>query len=60
LTVGDPVVAMARLQLARAWRLGGDKETAKAAYLDLLALWKYADTDIPILRAAKAEYARLR
>ena len=33
---------------------------AKAAYQDFLTLWKDADPDIPILKQAKAEYARLQ
>jgi eukaryotic-like serine/threonine-protein kinase len=45
----------------RAYALQGDtaKAKAKAAYQDLLTLWKDADPDIPILRKAKAEYAKL-
>jgi tetratricopeptide (TPR) repeat protein/predicted Ser/Thr protein kinase len=51
--------ALARLQLARAYSLQGDTAKAKAAYQDFLTLWKDADPDIPILIAAKAEYAKL-
>ena len=54
----DPVGAMARLQLARAFFLAGDTAKAKAAYQDFLTLWKDADRDIPILMQAKAEYAK--
>jgi len=50
---------MARLQQGRALALSGDKDGAKAAYLDFLTLWKNADTNIPILKIAKAEYAKL-
>jgi hypothetical protein len=32
---------------------------AKSAYQELFALWKDADSDLPILRKARAEYARL-
>jgi hypothetical protein len=39
--------------------LSGDKDKAKNAYQDFLTLWEGADPDIPILRQAKAEYARL-
>jgi hypothetical protein len=39
--------------------MSGDKSKAKAAYQDFLNLWKDADPDIPILKQAKAEYARL-
>jgi hypothetical protein len=38
----------------------GDTAKARGAYRDFLALWKDADTDIPILIAAKAEYAKLK
>ena len=55
----DPLDAMARLQLARALALSGDTVKAKSAYSDLLTLWKNADPDIPVLKEARAEYARL-
>jgi pentatricopeptide repeat protein len=51
--------APARLQLARAFALSGDKTKARAAYQDFLTLWKDADPDLPILKKAKAEYAKL-
>jgi tetratricopeptide (TPR) repeat protein len=60
LTASDPIGALAHLQLGRAFVLSGDKIKAKAASQDFLTLWKDADPDIPILRQAKAEYARLR
>ncbi len=56
----DPVRAVARLWLARAYALAGDKEKTRAAYEDFLTLWKDADADIPILKEAKAEYERLK
>jgi eukaryotic-like serine/threonine-protein kinase len=55
----DPMDALARLQLARALALSGDTMKAKSAYSDLLTLWKNADPDIPVLKEARAEYARL-
>jgi tetratricopeptide (TPR) repeat protein len=55
----DPMDAMARLQLARALALSGDTAKAKSAYSDLLTLWKNADPDMPVLKAARAENARL-
>jgi hypothetical protein len=55
----DPIDALARLQLARALALSGDTVKAKNAYGNLLTLWKNADADIPVLKAARAEYARL-
>ena len=56
----DPVGALAHWQLGSAYALAGDKTKAKSAYQDLLTLWKDADPDIPILKKAKAEYARLQ
>jgi tetratricopeptide (TPR) repeat protein len=55
----DPIGALAHLQLGRVFALSGDKTKAKAAYEAFLALWKDADPDIPILKRAKVEYARL-
>jgi hypothetical protein len=55
----DPMDALARLQLARALALSGDAVKAKSAYNDLLTLWKTADPDLPVLKEARAEYARL-
>ncbi len=59
IAMADPVSALARLQLGRAFVLSGDKTKAKAAYQDFLTLWKNADPDVPILKQAKMEYARL-
>jgi hypothetical protein len=59
LVLADSMGAVARLQLGRALAMSGDKNKAKIAYQDFLTLWKDADSDIPILRQAKAEYARL-
>jgi hypothetical protein len=52
--------SLARLQLARADVLSGDTAKAKTAYEDFLTLWKDADPEIPILKEAKAEYAKLQ
>ena len=62
--------ALAHLGLARANALesrtsqGADADAARvralAAYKDFLALWKDADPDIPVLKQAKAEYAKLQ
>jgi eukaryotic-like serine/threonine-protein kinase len=49
----DPVGALARLGLARAYALSGDTARARTAYQDFLALWKDADPDIPIYKQAK-------
>jgi serine/threonine protein kinase/tetratricopeptide (TPR) repeat protein len=56
----DPLGALARLQLARAWRMAGDESKAKAAYEDVLAIWKDADADFNLPKEARAEYAALR
>jgi predicted Zn-dependent protease len=56
----EPIGALAHLGLARAYALQGDAVKARGAYQDFLALWKEADTDVPILLAAKAEYAKLQ
>ena len=58
--ISDPIGALARLQLGRAFVMSGDAAKAKAAYQDFLALWKDADPEIPILKQAKAEYATLQ
>jgi len=70
IVISDPIGPLAQLQLGRslaveARRLqGSDAEAARAkantAYQDFLTLWKNADADIPVLRQAKAEYAKLR
>jgi hypothetical protein len=60
IVVADPVGAVARLELARAFVLSRDKAKAKAAYQTFLTLWSDADADIPILKQAKAEYATLQ
>jgi tetratricopeptide (TPR) repeat protein len=53
-------VPLARLGLGRAYSLQGDTAKAKSAYQDFFALWKDADPDVPILKAAKAEYEKLK
>ena len=58
--ITDPVGALAHLQLGRALALLGDQVNAGSAYQDFLKLWKEADPDIPVLKQAQAEYARLR
>jgi len=46
--------------LARAYAQSGDTAKARTTYQDFFALWKDADPDTPILKEAKAEYARLQ
>jgi eukaryotic-like serine/threonine-protein kinase len=58
--IGDPLMGLAPLYLARAYAQQNDAAKARAAYQDFLALWKDADPDIPILKEAKTEYAKLQ
>ena len=59
IVLNEPIGALAHLQLGRAYAMQGDTAKARAAYQDFLTLWKDADPDIPILKQAKAEYAKL-
>jgi len=54
------LLSLAHLGLARAHALSGDTGASRQAYQDFFALWKDADPDIPILKEAKAEYAKLQ
>jgi hypothetical protein len=56
----DPIGALAHLQLGRSFALSGDNAKAKTAHQDFLTLWKDADPEVPILKQAKAEYAKLQ
>ncbi|MGB7025173.1 MAG: protein kinase [Candidatus Acidiferrales bacterium] len=70
IVLNEPIGALAHIGLARAYAMqaaaekGADAEAARAkaraAYQDFLALWKNADTDVPLLQQAKAEYAKLK
>jgi eukaryotic-like serine/threonine-protein kinase len=60
IVASDSVGALARLQIGRAYAMSGDQAKAKTAYQDFLTLWKDADSDIPVLMQAKAEYAKLQ
>ena len=55
-----PLGALAHLGLARSYVVAGDTSKAKVVYQEFLTLWKDADHDIPILKEAKAEYAKLQ
>src|SRR5580700_8011423 len=57
--INGPIGALAHLGLGRAEALEGDTAKARVAYQDFFALWKDADPDVPLLIAAKAEYAKL-
>jgi hypothetical protein len=52
--------SLSYLGMARGFALAGDTEKAKKAFQDFLELWKDADTDIPVLKQAKVEYAKLQ
>jgi tetratricopeptide (TPR) repeat protein len=56
----SPLGALAHLQIGRAYAFSGDTAKSRAAYQYFFALWKDADPDIPILKQAKAEYAKLQ
>ncbi len=56
----DPIGARAYLQVGRAYTSLGDNANAKSAYECFLTLWKDADSDLQILKQAKAEYAKLQ
>ena len=56
----SPIGALAHLQIGRAYAMQGNTAKAKSAYQDFLTIWKDADPDIPILKQARAEYAKLQ
>jgi len=57
--VNSPLAALAHLQLGRAYALMGDSINARSSYQEFFAFWKDADSDIPVLRQAKAEYQQI-
>jgi eukaryotic-like serine/threonine-protein kinase len=59
IVVDNPFGPLSRVGLARAYVLQGDTAKARVAYEDFFTIWKDADPDIPILIAAKSEYAKL-
>jgi tetratricopeptide (TPR) repeat protein len=56
----QPIGSLADLGLARSYTLQADIPKARAAYSSFLSLWKNADPDIPLLKEAKAEFAKLK
>jgi tetratricopeptide (TPR) repeat protein len=58
--VNCPLAALARLQLGRAYALSGDSIKARGSYQEFFALWKDAESNIPVLKEAKAEYQQIR
>ena len=59
ITLNDPIGPVARLWLAKELSASGDRAKSAEAYRDLLALWKDADADIPLVRQARTESAKL-
>jgi tetratricopeptide (TPR) repeat protein len=60
IVLNSPIGALAHLQVGRAYAMQGDTAKARTAYQDFLAQWKDADPDIPILKQAQGEYAKLQ
>ncbi len=60
ITGPDVMVTIAQLELGRVYQKQGDLAKARIAYQNFLATWKDADADLPLLKAAKAEYAKLQ
>jgi eukaryotic-like serine/threonine-protein kinase len=60
IVANSPLAALARLGVARANAAQGDAAKARTAYQDFFAIWKDADPTIPVLVAAKSEYANLK
>ncbi|MGA7379902.1 MAG: serine/threonine-protein kinase [Terriglobales bacterium] len=58
--VNEPIGSLAHLGMARASALSGESAKSRTAYQDFFGLWKDADPDVPILKQAKAEYAKLQ
>ena len=59
IVLNSPIGALAHLEIARAYTMQGETAQARIAYQDFLTLWKDADPEIPILKQARAEYAKL-
>jgi len=59
IVLADPIGALAHLQLGRALVMSGERDRARSAYDDFLTLWKDADPDVPVLKEAGAEFAKL-
>jgi tetratricopeptide (TPR) repeat protein len=58
----DPVhpwTVLAHLGLARAYALYGNKSASKSEYEKFFALWRDADSDLPVLQQARREYAQI-
>jgi serine/threonine protein kinase/tetratricopeptide (TPR) repeat protein len=57
--INEPIGALAHLGLARAYAMQGEVFQAGAAYQDFFSLWEGADSDLPVLKEAIAEYRTL-
>ena len=60
IVANDPVGALANLQLGRAYIQSGDMTRARAAYKDLLTLWKTADRELALWKQSRLEFARIQ
>jgi tetratricopeptide (TPR) repeat protein len=60
IVVSDPIAVLSHLQLGRAYALMEDKAQARSAYQHFFNLWKDADPDIPLMKQAESEYAKLQ
>ena len=60
IVIGDAFGVLAYLGMARAYAMQGDTAKARKKYQDFLTVWKDADSEIPILKKAKQEYAKLQ
>ncbi|MCU1225484.1 MAG: serine/threonine protein kinase with repeat [Edaphobacter sp.] len=60
IVLNQPIGSLTHLELGRAHALSGDNVKARASYQNFFTLWKDADPDVPILIAAKSEYAKLQ
>jgi hypothetical protein len=56
----SPLGSLARLGVARAYALAGDRASARKEYTESLGIWKGADASVPLLTEARAEFAALR
>jgi eukaryotic-like serine/threonine-protein kinase len=56
----DPITPLATLGIARAEAQLGDKAKSRIAYQDVLAIWKDADPDIPLIKQAQDEYLKVQ
>jgi tetratricopeptide (TPR) repeat protein/predicted Ser/Thr protein kinase len=60
IVIGDAFGVLAHLGMARAYTMQGDTAKARKNYQDFLTVWKDADSEIPILKRAKSESAKLQ